>query len=325
MIPMTKSTTRTQRDYGAPADHPEDFHADAGELQLFDPNLVLGYYRRLETILHACPIDIYAASSLKHPWPYRLQNAAECYPASFWRSQHRILDSAITSPELSNQDVLDHAAERHATAVVAKDYLPFDAYDHDELQYIPDAADNVEATTKSIRDFAERYDADKHPPAYIPLHPPYDDHVRAVWDIVERSDLEHRYMLGGLKDATPSRRLDELLDFRAEVGDGPVAHGLGWGLSNDLVRALRDEPGLLDSVDNSGPAQAIQNNKVLDKHWRANDCAQVDGRYQNAIGGAFEFAMLLQGAHRLTEYNDDFDGVAQQSGLGDFGGVVADD
>ena len=315
----------SKRAYGAVATHPEEFHADTDELRLFHPNLVLGYYRRLETILDACPLDIYAASSLKQPWPYRLQNAAECYPASFWRSQHRILDSAIMAPELSNRDVLDHAIERHATAVVAKDYLPFAAYENEQLQHVPDATDNVEATTESIRDFAERYDAERHPPAYIPLHPPYDDHVRAVYEIVEDSGLEHRYMLGGLKDATPERRIDELLALRAEVGDGPVAHGLGWGLSDELVAVLRDEPELLDSVDNSGPSQAIQNDKVLDKHWRANDCAQVDGQYQNAIGGAFEFAMLLSGAHRLTEFNDDYDGIAEQQSLGDFGKVVAHD
>ncbi len=321
-----ESSVGTQRyAYGRQAQHPSDFNAAAGELEIFDPELVLGYFRRLEVLLDACPIDIYAASSLKHPWPYRLQNAAECYPASFWRSQSRILDSAISSPKLSNRDVLEHAAERHATAVVVKDYLPFDAYEDSELEHVPDAGNNVQATTESIREFADLYDAEKHPPAYIPLHPPYDEHVRTVSEIVEHSGLEHRYMLGGLKDAEPARRIDELLAFREEVGPEPVAHGLGWGLSDELVATLRDEPGLLDSVDNSGPSQAIQNGRVLDKHWQSVPCAQVSGKYQNSIGGVFEFAMLLSGAHRLTNFNDDFDETSQQTGLADFGGVAADD
>ena len=322
-----QSSQRTDRlAYGRQAKHPEEFHGETSELELFDSGLVLGYYRRIEAILDACPIDIYAASSLKHPWPHRLQNAAECYPASFWRSQNRILDSAIMAPELSNADVLAHALERHATAVVAKDYLPFDAYDAEQLENVPtEYGNNVEATTASIREFADLYDPAVHPLAYIPLHPPYDEHVREVYEIVENSDLEHRYMLGGLKDETPRRRIDELLAFRSEVGSEPVAHGLGWGLSDELVMAIRDEPNLLDSVDNSGPSQAIQNDQVLDKHWRANACKQVDGQYQNAIGGAFEFAMLLTAAHRMTKFNDDYDGIPEQSGLGDFAGVIASD
>lgn len=320
--------------YGRQAQHPHEFHGEISSLEIFNPHLVLGYFRRLETILAACPVEIYAASSLKHPWPWRLQNAAECYPASFWRSQHRILDSAITAPELTNQDVLAHAVERHATAVAAKDYLPFDAYDGMDLTAAQAQAverlrteydTNIEATTASIQEFAEIHDPNIHPPAYIPLQPPYGEHVQEVAPIVEGSHLEHRYMLGGLKDAAPKRRIEELLAFRAEVGPEPVAHGLGWGLSDELVLALRDEPDLLDSVDNSGPSQAIQNDQVLDKHWRANPCAQVDGRYQNAVGGAFEFAMLLAGDHRLTEFNDDFEGIAEQRNLAEFGSVVSDD
>lgn len=293
--------------HGRAANHPEEFRADPDELDVFDPGLVLGYFRRLEVLLDACPLDIYAASSLKQPWPYRLQNAAECYPASFWRSQERILDSAI-GEDLSNEDVLAHAVERHATAVVAKDYL------HDQA-----------TTTESIREFVDAHDPDRHPRAYIPLQPPYDEHVTEVFPIVEESHLEHRYMLGGLANADPARRIDELLAFRTEVGDDPVAHGLGWGLDDDLVATLREEPGLLDSVDNSSPSQAVQNDQILDKHWRAKDCRHVDGRYQNAVGGTFEFAMLVRAAHRLTEFNDDFENADEQAGLGDFGEVVADD
>jgi len=293
--------------HGRQATRPDEFRANGNELDHFDAGLAVGYFRRLEVLLSACPLDIYAASSLKHPWPYRLQNAAECYPASFWRSQDRILDSAI-GEDLTNQDVLSHAVERHATAVVAKDYL-----------------NDQEATTESIREFIDLYDSQTHPRAYIPLQPPYEEHVVDVYPLVEESGLSHRYMLGGLANAAPGERIDRLLDFRAEVGDEPTAHGLGWGLEDQLVATIREEPTLLDSVDNSSPSQAVQNNKVLDKHWRAKPCQHVDGRYQNAVGGAFEFAMLVQAVHRLTDYNDDFQTQTDQRDLADFGGAMADD
>lgn len=133
-------------------------------------------------------------------------------------------------------------------------------------------------------------------------------------------------MLGGLKDAGPKRRIDELLAFRAEVGECPVAHGLGWGPSDQLVALLRDDPDLLDSLDNSGSSQALQNGRIVDKHWQSRPFAVVDeGQYQNVTMGTFEFANLVQAVHRLTLYNEEFEDLHSQSGLGEFGGVRADD
>lgn len=301
---MSKSIDR----HGRVANDPNEFRAGADELEIFDAELALGFYRRLEVLLDACPIDIYAASSLKHPWPYRLQNAVECYPASFWRSQHRIMDSAIGA-DLTNEDVLAEAVEKRATAVVAKDYL------HDQ-----------EATTASIREFIDLHDPDEHPRAYIPLQPPYDEHAAEVYPTVERSHLAHRYMLGGLANATPEERIDEMLAFRSEVGDEPVAHGLGWGLDDQLVATIREEPDLLDSVDNSTPQNALRNGRIVDKHWQSRPFGVVDkGQYQNVTMGGFEFATLVQAAHRLTPYNDEFADTHNQSAVSDFGGVEADD
>lgn len=325
--------------HGRYAGHPDEFRASPKSLDIFDGGLALGYFRRLEVLLKACPVDIYAASSLKHPWPYRLQNAKECYPASFWRSQNRIMDSAIAAPSLSNAAVLEHAVERFATSVVAKDYLPFDVYEalhsKGELSDEEVAAarehratygDHVTATTQSIKEFADLHDESTHPPAWIPLQPPYDEHIEDVYSIVESSHLDHRYMLGGLKDASPKRRIDELLAFRSVVGNGPVAHGLGWGIDDELVAAIREEPNILDSVDNSSTSQALLNGRILDKHWRSRPFAVVDeGQYQNVTMGGFEFASLVQGVHRMTPYNEEFDELRTQSTFGEWDGAETDD
>lgn len=325
--------------HGRVANHPDEFRATADELSTFDPGLVLGYFRRLEVLLDACPVDIYAASSLKHPWPYRLQNAAECYPASFWRSQNRILDSAIMAPSWSNEDVLAEAEKRNATAVSAKDYMPFEIYEKkhqsdnlsdEELEAAREVrdeyGDNVTATTESIKQFVDLYDPSEHPPAYIPIQPPYDEHIDIVYPIVEASDVGHRYMLGGLKSASPKRRIDELLAFRSAVGEEPVAHGLGWGPSDELVATLREDPWLLDSLDNSGSSQALQNGRIVDKHWQSRPFAVVnEGQYQNVTMGSFELPTLIQAAHRLTPYNEEFGDIHSQSTVCDWGGAEADD
>lgn len=317
---------------GHPASDPTDFEADPSDLSVFDPELVLGYFRRLERILDACPIDIYAASSFKHPWPHRLQNAGEVYPASFWRSPHRLLDSDISDPTLTNEDVLAIAHEKEATEVVAKDYLPFDVYRENADRLGLDAAalevvdeledrhgDNVAATTASIRRFTEVYDPSRDPPAFVPLQPPYADHYREVRQLLEDANLDARYMLGGLKDADTSRRLEELRAFREVAGFDPWAHGLGWGVTEQLASALRNEPRLLDSLDTGSPANNIRNGKLQDARWASVEYHRSRGDYQNTIGGGLEFQVLLQAAHRLTGFYDEADRAPEQTGLGAFG------
>lgn len=340
---MSDSGRSKQIQYGQPTTDPEEMKATTGDFEIFDPELILGYYRRLEHILTECPLDLYAASTLKQPWPHRLQRADECAPASYWRSPKRILDSAITAPELSNRDVLREAITKHATAVVAKDYLPFEAYhalyeqdrlSEKQLRVVEalerEYEDNVAATTASIEAFLDEHDPDRHPPAFIPLHPPYDEHYREVAPFVKDSHVDERYMLGGLKDASSERRIEELLAFREVAGPEPTAHGLGWGLSTDLVRLVREEPELLDSVDNSTTTQ-IRNGQIVDADWTSHSgIATVSGQFANTINGGWELAMLKTQMHRLSPFHDDLDDAdarePDQSGLGDFeGGVPAND
>ena len=303
---------------GAIAEEVEDFYADLDDLEYFDPHLVLGYFYRLELILDECPVDIYAASSLKHPWPFRLQKYGECAPASFWRSQHRILDSNIIDPAVTNEDVLAEAIKKKATAVVAKDYLPFNLYDRQQYDMgkLTESSNHIEATTKSIADFISQHDPSKHPKAYIPLQPPYAEHIKKIRPLVQDSHLDERYMLGGLKGASPKKRISEAESLREEIGDEPILHGLGWGLSDTLVEAIQNNPDLIDSVDNSGPSQAVLNGKLLDKHWKTQPFALVEGEMRNSVAGSFEFGILLQAAHRLTKYNNDFN--TEQKSLDDY-------
>jgi len=114
------------------AESPYDRGLD-DQMSHFDPELIAGFFHRIELILEKCPIDIYLASSNAHPWPFRLQHYSEANPAAFHSSPTRILDSDITNPDISNRDLLKKAVELDATYVVAKDFLPFEAYDYDSL------------------------------------------------------------------------------------------------------------------------------------------------------------------------------------------------
>jgi len=270
----------TPENYGDIVESPEEVRAETHDPAFvdgaFEPGTVLGYFRRLEEILEGCPVDIYCASSLKHPWPYRLQNAEEVSQKGFWRSPERILDSAIGKKRWDNRAVLKRAVEKKATAVVAKDYL------HDQQK-----------TTESIREFARLYDETDHPRAYLPLQPPYDEHFAEVSEIVDdHDDLEHRYMLGGLARAeNANRRVPELERLRYDIGDGAELHGLGWGDAGEVVKYIRENPEALASIDNS-TAQKEAKKKV----------EHLDAIYKNTVAGAHEFAMLLQLALKLSEW-----------------------
>lgn len=323
----------TQTDAGnqcQPTQSPYDLGLD-DQMSYFDPELIAGFFHRIELILDACPIDIYLASSNAHPWPFRLQHYGEVNHAAFHSSPTQILDSEINNPGISNKDILLKAVEFDATYVVVKDYLPFDQYDYgnlseDEQQTLDDLmsryGDGVEATTASIQEFADLYDPALHPTPFIPLQPPYDEHYREVAPIVEKSELPARYMLGGLKDAGPQRQIRQLHAFRDVAGPEPVAHGLGWGLQPSMVSEIRENPQLLDSIDNSTPNRGYRNGKMVDKNWQTKDWDHPKGTWATVVGGVAEMLQLLSVAHRLTEFSGDVDEM--QSGLVDFGGVSDD-
>lgn len=298
--------------------HPET------HMEHFDRRLTTEFFSRLDRILAECPIQIFSSSYMAHPWPYRLQHYSEASPGSFQSSPVRLLDSDISSPEVTNPEVLTRGRELDATYIIAKDYLPFDQYEEDDLTESGKVAlddlrenfsDNVAATTESIRQFSELYDPDVHPTPYIPLQYPYADHYREVREIVEATDLPARYSLGGLKDAGPKKQIQALLEFREVAGPDPLAHGLGWGLKPIWVKTIRENPGLLDSVDNSTPGQGVRNGKILDKNWQTRPYAHVTGTWASVVGGVAELLQLATISHRLTEFSDD-DLPADQQTLG---------
>lgn len=268
-------------------------------MDFFDPDRLCRYFGMLEEILAKCPVRIVAASYNKHPWPYRLQHHDECYRASFDWSSVRILDSGFNNDHITNTDVLAKALDRGATEVVAKDYLSAGSRrSRSEAQA---------QTTESIREFIDLHDPDRHPPAWVPLQPPYDEHFDVVHPIVMESHLQPRYMLGGLAGAESPERIDQLLRFRETAGQGVVAHALGWGFTPDLVELIRERPGVLDSIDNSSASKAAgqRGDRLYDGRWNELEYHFVNGELAGAIGGLGEILMLIQAAHRLTDMNTD--------------------
>lgn len=226
---------------------------------------------RLKVVSH-CPVKVFIASYIPRYWyPYRLQHAEKARDWAKDESLEVIMDSAIGDAAVDNETVLDRATEINADFVIPADTL------HDQEQ-----------TTEAVRDFMRQYEGHEcRAKPLVPLQPPYDEHYD------ELAGFSH-YTLGGIAAADPEEQLREIHRFRDAAGYGVYAHGLGLGASLTLIRALRSEPRLLDSLDLSTPEKVIRGEKLPDKSWQQREFAYPTGEDSSTVRAAYASAVVLQ-------------------------------
>lgn len=250
---------------------------------------------RLKIVSH-CPVKVFVASYIPRYWyPYRLQHAEKARDWAKDESLEVIMDSAIGDAAVDNEAVLDRATEVNADFVIPADTL------HDQ-----------EATTEAVRDFMRLYESHEcRAKPLIPLQPPYDEHYQ------ELAGFSH-YTLGGIAASEPETQLREIRQFRDAAGYGVYAHGLGLGASLTLIRALRENPRLLDSLDLSTPEQVIRGEKLPDKSWQQREFAYPTGEDSSTVRAAFASAVALQLNYMLGPMcsDDSLTSEFEQSTLG---------
>lgn len=257
--------------------------------------MIREFRERLKVISHS-PVKVFVASYIPRYWyPYRLQHAGKARDWAKDESLEVIVDSAIMEDDIGNVETLDRADELNADYVIPNDTL------HDQA-----------ATTDAVREFVREYE--QHECAatpLIPLQPPYHEHYR------ELSQFSH-YVLGGIATADPETQLAEIRRFREEAGRYVYAHGLGLGASLTLIKALRDDPTLLDSLDLSTPEQVIRGEKLPDKTWQQRPFEYPTGADSSTVRAAFASAVTLQLNYMLGPFcNDDLlESAYEQSTLG---------
>lgn len=230
-----------------------------------------------------CPIDIYVASAMPYPYPYKLgkpEHATQKIRAS---CSAFIMDSGI-GDDTTNAEVLDLAQEYDADFVIPCDEL------HDQ-----------KATTEAVHEFLELYDdSDVRATPLIPLQPPYDKHYKQLSDFPA-------YCLGGIAfDYTAREQVGELQKFRRVAGDGPYVHALGVGGSMTVVRAIANDPSLVQSVDCSTPEQSAINGCLIDAELKQRNMSILNGegssrgRYSLAETNAYQLTDAYTKATRST-------------------------
>lgn len=196
-------------------------------------NLDLGQTERIEDILEKCPLDIYLCGTDRGmtPWPYRMRRLDKTTQNLVRNFERFIVDSAVQNPELTSKDALDKAVEVGAGRVVLEDVM------RDMEKTVELVLNGLEVAD------SHRFDGE----VIVPLQPPYEACYR------ELEGQADTYALGGMSNDPGLTRLEYARNVREIAGQEINLHGLGWGVEDTLISAVREDPDLLDSIDMSTP------------------------------------------------------------------------
>ena len=264
-----------------------------------------------ERLHEQCPVDIYVAGiNPRYSWPFRLMSAKEARPAVRDACDSLIVDSVVTDPYYSMQQVLDVAHRIEADYVVGKDWPAFvdpkgegvstlDAYDHFAGTY-------------------HRHECEAE--LIVPLQPPFDKQtIRSL----RRSGMDH-FALGGLRDLASIEQVRHIRTFREHAGYGVFAHGLGIGTSIEVLVAIRKSIAadptrpLVDSLDISTPENAVRNNKLPTKAWNQHRIPLPSGEDSTTVRAGFAEAIARMLEYEFTPGCDDEQFAHAQSGMNEF-------
>lgn len=218
-------------------------------------------------ITSECYIDYYLSSNdgAYTFWPWRMQPVHEATPKYSNRCDRFLVDSSFNRPEITNIDALDTALEQDAFGVMLEDKYQ-----------------DKDGTVRTLLEGMEL--ADDHlfnGRIYCPLQRPYVE----CWKEVGEPEY---IALGGLKDKSPSQKISAAEKVRREVGSDVTIHGLGWGPTDKLVKAVNRNPGLIDSID---AATAVHTARHM-------DISPGVGNF--TVRGAHTIGYLLESARQMS-------------------------
>ena len=195
------------------------------------------YFRRLVEGAH---VELYlsAVDGARLYWPWRMQPPSEASDRYRNACERYIIDSDPLDDSVTTRDVLDCAHRLNAEVASLQDvYLDKDTTVDSLLEGLRIADDHA-------------FDGD----LLLPLQAPYVECWRGIGE-----PTDHLLGIGGLKDGRPAERRQAAEELRDAVGPDVWIHGFGWGPTG-LAETIRDQPGLLDSLDYSTPMQEAAHN-----------------------------------------------------------------
>lgn len=204
----------------------------------------------IDKIVQNAPVEYYLSANDNAVvwWPFRMQPVHEANPTYVDMCEKFIVDSSFNDESITNKDALDKAHELNATMVMLEDVYQ-----------------DFEGTVQTLQDGLEL--AKNHDYDGTVLAPLQSPHVEC-WEEIGNPDT---IAIGGLKDAHASEKVRVAQKVRGAVGDNVWIHGLGFGATNELIRAIRNEPNLLDSIDSRTPYETARSSSI----WKGDSPTTV--------------------------------------------------
>ncbi len=204
--------------------------------------------KHINKLTQKAVIDIYlSGGNGRFYWPNRLQPAkkGDSTPSVRESSQQYMLDSGFEDGGVPTKQLIEMTHERQPDYVIPNDVVN-----------TPDVEmrNAIEGTAKKVDEFLSLIDEKTFPATVlIPLQPPHDFHYGFLHKHYPEQIKRSHFALGGMKDMKPKLQIKYVKQFRRVIGYNAYVHGFGLGASRQLVKALRDDPRLLDAVDFSTP------------------------------------------------------------------------
>lgn len=246
--------------------------------------------QRMKLISDNTRARIFSAKyNTRYLYPYALQHVNNCYPGVRNTCYELMLDSGMNDEEVTNRDIIERALELNPDYIMPKDYVG-----------------DRERTRESMREFFDLYEAVYRECAATPfviIQPPYSEEYRMYKDFYEQFG---HFALGGLQMFEPEEQVRRLERFRYEVGSNNYVHAFGIGTTLEVIRALRNNPRLIDSLDVSTAEMAISKNKIPDKTWKRSDFYIPEGVDSSSVRARFSAAILYMMNYMMgTRVDDD--------------------
>jgi hypothetical protein len=257
---------------------------------------------RKEAIIDACPIDVYSASiNPAWGWPWKLQSYYEARPGASDSCETLIIDSGFNRWGSPN-DVLQAAAKTDAGLVMATDVTGMeDPSRRGHNDSMPDTGDVFQYALTGIQRFIDRArELDILDRVMLPVQPDYLEFLDACEDRGWLAEVSSVSVGGLLGVPDVHNHIDALHDVRARLGDDYHIHALAPSTDPAMIRELRNNASLVDSLDVSTPERAPANDKIPDASWDQGGHFFPRGTKSSTIRAQASTLIAVQLAHMLS-------------------------
>ncbi len=233
-----------------------------------------------------------AKYNTRYLYPYALQHVGKAYPGVRDTCYEMILDSGIKNDDVTNREVIERALELNPDYIMPKDY-----------------AGDQERTRESMKDFFDLYRyvyPECAATPFVIIQPPYADEY---WEHRDFYSQFGHIALGGLQMFEPEDQIQRIKQFRREIGYNKYVHAFGIGTSLTVIKALREQPRLLDSLDCSTAEMVIASGDIptdiVDGKWKRTDFYIPSGTDSSTVRARFSAGVLYMLNYMLGTRVDD--------------------